>query len=107
MFYPSNKPRRSNNKNLSIKQVNDRNLPLDVNAITGIFNSTTNNYAMRDGRVHCQSVEKTATLIDAHGNKVILREHQTTMNTDKSGPALRYVDGKRTFKKKQYKDVDR
>lgn len=63
-----------------------------------LFKSTTPKEALRDGRVHCVSVQKTAILTDSYGNRMVLKEHQTSMNMDKDFQGrIKYHDKKNKF----------
>jgi len=100
MNYPVIKKTKNNVVNKSKKSM----IVPSQGAITipNIFNQTQNNYALRDGRVNCTSVVRTAIYTDANGNRIVLKENATTMNTDKNGPGLRFRSGNKEFKKKRY-----
>ena len=99
-------PDKRKNRNYNIVQRGNR--PTNKNysnsglmAVANLFGSTNpNNYALRTGRVHCQSIEKKAVLVDAQGNKIILKEHQTNFNTDKDTRGIEYCDDGRRFRRK-------
>lgn len=50
----------------------------------GVPNIFANNRTLRhevaDGRIHCVAIKRTAIYKDANGNKIVLKENQTTMN---------------------------
>lgn len=43
-------------------------------------NNQTLKHEVNKGRIHCVAVERTAIYKDASGNKIVLKENQTTMN---------------------------
>lgn len=100
MYYPDkrNVQRRSPQKRNDI--VPGGGKPINTNVISSLFQTTVNNHAIRKGRVNCQSIERTAIITDAHGNRMILREHQTNMNADNNTPNLTFDDNGRRFKKR-------
>ena len=56
--------------------------PIKSSAIPNIFaNNRTLRHEVADGRVHCVAVQRTAIYRDANGNKIVLKENHTTMNT--------------------------
>ena len=88
-----------NSRNQVARPTQGSILPPTGGVIPNIFQQQTSHYAFRDGRAHCQSIERTAIYTDAQGNRVVLKEHTTTMNTDNNGPGLRFTDGGREFRK--------
>ena len=63
-------------------------------AIPNIFNGNgmSDRYATRDSRVHCASIERTAIYRDANGNKIVLKENSTVMNTPEALRGVVYYD---------------
>ena len=60
--------------------------PAAVNGgVPNIFaNNRTLKHEVASGRVHCVAVKRTAIYKDANGNKIVLKENQTTMNIPES-----------------------
>ena len=92
------------NKKANLKIKNNQNMiqptMIDKRFITSIFDSKPSNYSLRDGRVNCSSIEKTAIVFDAYGNKIVLKENSTTFNADNNGPSLTFKDGMKKFNKR-------
>ena len=76
-------------------------LPIQNNGIPNIFKTQQEEFFYKQGRAHCQAIERTAIYTDAHGNRIVLKENSTTMNTDNNGSALTYNNNGRVFKKKR------
>ena len=94
----------TNNKNNSLRNSKNSNgslVSVSNNGIPNIFKNQQEEFFFKKGRAHCQAIERTAIYKDAHGNKIVLKENTTTMNTDTDGPGLSYRNNGKTFKKKQ------
>ena len=50
-------------------------------SVPNIFsNNRTLRHEVADKRIHCVAIKRTAIYTDANGNKIVLKENQTTMN---------------------------
>ena len=63
-------------------------------------NEISSQHATRGNRIHCVAVQRTAIYQDAHGNKIILKENQETMNTPQGVGSLTFSHGKRRWDKR-------
>ena len=63
-------------------------------------NEISSQHATRGNRIHCVAVQRTAIYQDAHGNKIILKENQETMNTPQGVGSLTLSHGKRRWDKR-------
>ena len=81
-----NLPALSRKKQLPLKNESQRKNSKFFPTMPSIFQPSmiSDRYATRDSRVHCVAVERTAIYRDANGNKVVLKENSTTMNTPES-----------------------
>ena len=79
-------PALSRKKQLPTRNEKPRKNQMFFPTMPSIFQPSTvsDKYATRDTRVHCVAVERTAIYRDANGNKVVLKENSTTMNTPES-----------------------
>lgn len=58
--------------------------------------------ALRENRIHCMDIERTAIMTDAHGNRLVLKENQTCMNTPDNNHHIVFNDRrKRRWNKKR------
>ena len=75
-YYPAKTSRR----NYPVQR-NNTPSPLVSSGVPNIFaNNRTLRHEVANGRIHCVAVRRTAIYKDANGNKIVLKEDQTTMN---------------------------
>lgn len=73
-------PAKTSNRNYPVQRSNAPS-PLVKGGVPNIFsNNRTLRHEVASGRVHCVAVQRTAIYKDANGNKIVLKENQTTMN---------------------------
>lgn len=90
--------RQTNKHNLIEKNTKNPAIPVNFsNFFKG--NSLTSKDATQSGRVHCVAIDRTAIMYDKHGNKLVLKEHQTTMNAPKNSPGLHFRHNKHSWTK--------
>lgn len=93
-------PNKNNNpNNLPSLYGNGNNGNIGNDLLQKIFTTQPSKYALRKGKTHCQSIENTAIFVDRCGNKMIFKQQQTIMNTDKDGPAIYFHNSGKQFKK--------
>lgn len=100
MSYPVKKYKNNYQAQKRSKQ-NKNTPPINLNGAMSVFETKTSNYGMRNGRTECRAIEKTAIITDKYGNRVVLKQHETHMNTDSNGPNLRYTTNKDRFSKRK------
>lgn len=89
-YYPVKK---SSNRRYPVQRATN---PIAIKGgVPNIFGDTrTLKHEVAKGRIHCVAIQRTAIYKDANGNKIVLKENQTTMNTPETHRGeLRFDDG--------------
>lgn len=88
-------------KSYPVQRTNQSNNIINFNPqhLSSFFSKKVPSGALKNGRINCQTILTTAILTDAHGNKMVLKEHHTSMNFDKDFRGqVKYIDGRNGFK---------
>ena len=94
-------PAKTSKRNYPVQRSNTPS-PLVKGGVPNIFaNNRTLRHEVANGRIHCVAVQRTAIYKDANGNKIVLKENQTTMNAPETlHGGLEFRDDHRKWRKK-------